>query len=271
MIPFSKRERETWLKSRLLQIFFFAKSKKSARNAYLPATRSLVSAAPYADWSGRSRHLVARSRATSVGTAYAGPTAAGKTRVQPNFLAVILATTKNSWWSRKKFLALRIFRVVLRAAGWWSSATSSSRPGFGGPSTARSKELRARCASSPSRHRAFDPACRVCGPCVVSDTTRARLLTADGPDGRVHALCDVAATTVRWEPGVRHGARPCALIRSSRDDTLDFAPRLGRLCVPLSRSPWHPSRLNLQRIAAPARALPWTSFPRRELVALVVT
>lgn len=109
-----------------------------------------------------------------VGTVYAGPTAAGKTRVQPNFLAVTLATTKNSWWSRKKFLALRYFsRFSLRQ----SAADHQLRRRLVQDSAARRRREvrrpRARRASSPSRHRAFDPACPyllavccVAEPCV---------------------------------------------------------------------------------------------------------
>lgn len=167
-----------------------------------------------------------RLRATSVGSAYTGPDRRRKDSSPAEF-------PRRDISHNKKFVvvAQKVFGATYFSRSpcvRWSSATSSPRPGSGGPSTARSKECVHTVRGRPSRHRAFDPACRVCGPCVVSGDPCAPL---DGrrSDGRVHA----SRMLWRHEPaysGTYHDSTSARAYSAPRvTHARPRAPRLGRL------------------------------------------
>lgn len=135
--------------------------------------------------SGRSRHLVARPRTTSC--CVRGTDRRRKDSSPAEFPRRDISHNKKFVVGRAKSFWRYAFFVFPPAARCWSLATSSPRPGFGGPSTARSKEC---CTSrsrelSPSRHRAFDPACPCLRPRVSCRRTPVcAFLTGGRPDGR---------------------------------------------------------------------------------------
>lgn len=88
--------------------------------------------------SRQSRHLTTRLRAISVGTTYAERPLPERLEPDRISLVVILVTTKKSWWSRKKFSALLIFRVPSAARCW----SQTRRRPVQDSSTTRSKRSR---------------------------------------------------------------------------------------------------------------------------------
>lgn len=131
---------------------------------------------------------------------------------------VILVTTKKSWWSRKKFSPLRIFRVHSAARCWLKTRRRLVQDS----STTRSKESRVR--NLPSR-RAFNfrmccgaAVCCVGVPCAPFD----------GTGRRTHACCDEVCDLTHDTLSILYYVRSHLIFACRGDDTLRFAAKLGR-------------------------------------------
>lgn len=163
--------------------------------------------------SRQSRHLTSRLRVISVGTYIRRPIATGNTRARPNFPRRDISHNKKSWWSRKKFSTLRIFRVPSTARCWWQTRRRPVQDS----STTRSK--RSRVQGTRPRNARSDPDVFVdrrvlCwAPCA----------TFEGTGRQTHACCHQACdlTRTRYTLGGRR-------VRVKSRDELRFPAKLVR-------------------------------------------